>query len=587
MTGFGDGRPGFIPIQYKDNTYQLAGNVYYIHGNHSFKTGASLIRRYALSSNDNNGMGNFLFANGAPGLLTGGFSGVTRALTVYQQYYQVWEAGIYVQDDWRVTPKLTLNLGVRWDLFTPFTEKYNHIGNFDFNTGQLIAAGVNGVSRSANVQYNYHNIEPRLGFAFTPRQGSVIRGGFGMAYFPDNESSPSSLRVPPFVFPYGTCTFASCPGGFDRLAKGLPTPATNPNPAAISPTCVNSATLTCTPISILSSEPFNYKDGYLEQFNLVVEQQLPHANVLTVAYVSELGRHLGDNINNVNIAPPNVTPSGLTAAQTFAYQQSIRRFGALDPNVTQIEAFFSDGSSSYHSLQTSLSRAFKNGLTYRITDTWAHGTDNVYQPAGGGTLVITSLANHHFLDYSNSDLDVNQRVVATLSYAPTYGSGWNPIARGVLAGWQANVLNVWSTGIPFTLNNTSNRSGTNPAGGADRPNVDMTQMFQNVPAGGPGQIAFFNPAAFTPQPFGTIGNARRNIAHGPQFHHLDAGVSKAFQVHESIQLKFRAEGFNVFNSHSFGNPNTSLANLSTMGRITSLNTGYIPRVLQFAVRLDF
>ena len=205
LTGLGGGG-NFVPLQDKDNTYQINGGVIYNRGNQSIRVGAALIRRTALNLQDNQGEGSWTFRTGAPGLLEGIFSAATRNNNLFPPYYTTWEPSAYIQDDWRVSSKLTLNLGVRYDVFTPYTEKHNHISNFDPVCICIIQAGVNGVSRTAGVNTDYSNAAPRFGFAYSPQSSLVIRGGFGLAFFASNYESPTNLKNAPNISIYGNCS---------------------------------------------------------------------------------------------------------------------------------------------------------------------------------------------------------------------------------------------------------------------------------------------------------------------------------------------------------------------------------------------
>src|SRR6201996_9333567 len=224
---FGDiGDGAYVPLQDIDNTFEYNGSVSWTKGNHNFKFGAGLIRRQARNVQSASAVGAYGFnlttdsnsdqltqQNNQPAsALVGGFQSQTRNFNISPPDYRSWEPSAFAQDSWKVNPKLTLLLGVRYDVYTPFTEAHNRISNYDYLeaisnptaalSSALKIAGTNGVSDTVDIPTQYDNVAPRVGFAYSARPTTVIRGGYGLSYFPGNYTSNADLKNPPFTSIY-------------------------------------------------------------------------------------------------------------------------------------------------------------------------------------------------------------------------------------------------------------------------------------------------------------------------------------------------------------------------------------------------
>ena len=595
----------FAPLKDQDNTFDYQGMVTYNHGAHSIKTGGALIRRQLTSFQSNFPTGFSVFL-GYGDLLHGASISTTQSLQFSAPlgqtpgpnsapHYRVWEPSGFVQDDWRVNKQLTLNLGIRYDLFTPFVEAHNLEANFNTVTGQEIIAGQGGYGSSAGVQIDHHGAAPRVGFAYSPSNGFVVRGGFGFSYVPENTTSSANLKNPPFVESINCNIFSPCstnapagaaaPGQF-QYGFNPPKATTIDDPNATVPQAVD----------------FHFRTSYFEQFNLTVQKEIK-GNVITVSYVGLLGRQLAQALPDINLPGPNLFDSP-TGTNTAALTNPLRPYFKLHPNLTSVAELVTHGSSSFNAIQGVFERRFSHGLFFNANYQWAHNLDDAPGISEFGSGGSGQQPNNLSADYGNSTLDYKDRFAAMAGYQIPSGRSLTGVKALLAKGWQANAIIAFTSGTPFTVLNTNSQSNAVP-GTADRPNV-----VGNLKPTHKGLHEFFNPEAFAPQPFGTYGNERRDQLFGPWFRHADLSLFKTFDLPESMNLEFRAECFNISNTPSFNTPNavvpappssgysaaptvtqqnveSAAANPTEYSWITSTSYNYAPRQWQFALRLRF
>jgi hypothetical protein len=317
--------------------------------------------------------------------LVGAFQNDTRNFNISPPDYRSYEPNGFVQDSWKVNPKLTLLYGIRYDVFTPFTEAHNHISNFDFLqalsstpanvTSALKVAGVNGVDGHANIPTDYSNLAPRVGFSMSLTPAIVLRGGYGLSFFPGNYTSNADLKNAPFTSVFspncqsslaiqieasrginptsqnrGCATVAGAPTSFDQ---GLPTP-----------TAPNITNLLAIPALSFVAEAPQFKSALIQQFNLQVEQQFG-ANVLTIGYVGNIGQHLPESINNINQPKPfNPITNAFGSARPLDAIFTNPANQAAGSNLAGVSYIQSEGVSNYNALQTSFQRRFTHGLAF-------------------------------------------------------------------------------------------------------------------------------------------------------------------------------------------------------------------------------
>jgi hypothetical protein len=568
-----------IPIDDVDDTYQLAGTATWTHGIQNIKFGASLIRRQAINDQNIYGTGFLIEAFQATpqanmaNFLQGNLDIVYHDTSLDVPHYRMWESGYFVQDDIRLTKKLTLNVGLRYDILTPFTEIQNRISNFNpagiepnGDAGAIVVASSS--NRTAGIATQYSNLAPRFGFADDLGHGLVVRGGFGLSFFPGNYTGPASLKNQPFVSNYSAY-------GTDTLAGGMP-PITA---AGTTSTAAN-------PLTLWGSLAPDFHISYLEQFNLLAQKQFGN-NVLTVGYVGMLGRHLPEVLNDLNAPLP--THTAVSGTRPWA-------------NWGQITQIDTEGISVYHSLQTAFQRRYANGLAVDVNYTWAHGEDDVTGLSNeSGDGYGASPTTRHTYEWGNSDLDMHHRIAGNAIYELPFGKTLKGV-QGLLAkGWQVNALVAWETGLPFTVINSTDVAGTMPGDNDDdRPNMSGSAKLSHR-----SNKEWFNTSAFNVQSAGYLGNEWRNQLYGPHYEHLDMSFFKGIPVFKEGTVQFRAECFNLTNTPTFAAPNatiygdpgvsgangdngSSATNVAAgFGAISATNANYTPRVFQVALKLQF
>ncbi len=593
IQGFQDlGDAWFVPLLNFSNTFQYNGALTWTRGAHNVKLGAQLIRRQFSFTQSRSGRGGFTFnahANNAPSITNFGLANfivgapvaIERVTSLYKPGYRTWETGAYVQDDWRATNWLTLNLGLRYDVFTPKTEQYNRLSNFDPITATVLAAGENS-NASVGIKTDYTNFAPRVGFAATLVSGMVLRGGVGWSFFPGDYGSNGLLKNAPFTaaFTCGTSTTGSltntgCPAGTGTFAQGAPRPV---EPSAF-PRVNGALNLAAIIPSTIGAMDLDFKSSYNIQFNLTLEKQFGN-NVASIAYLGTQGRRMAMAIPDINRA----LPSGNATANP-------RPFAASAPRVTTIGYLTSSGNASYNALQLSFNRRFSKGLSATSGFTWAHGVDEVtgLGTSTGGYGMLAGpfdqvVANVKRYDRATSDFNIKYRWSFGANYELPWGKDLKGFAGQVLGRWQTNGTVTWQTGLPFTVTNQQNVSGV-IGGGGERPNRLRDEIRVSNPTVGVGG-QFLDPAAFALPANFTLGNSSRNQGYGPNQSIINASIFKTFKVREGWDLQFRTEMFNVPNHPVFGQPNASFGN-PNYGKITSTAGVYTPRQTQFALKLLF
>ena len=635
---FGDiGDGAYVPLQDIDNTFQYAGTVSWTRGNHNIKAGLSLIRRQARNVQSASAVGAYSFnlpTDSSPDQLTtqnnqlasalvGAYASETRNFNLFPPDYRSWEPNGFVQDSWKAGPKLTLLYGIRYDVFTPFTEAHNRISNFDFPEAlglthatvsqALKIAGANGVNSQVNIPTDHSNLAPRLGFSVSLTPTLVVRGGYGLSFFPGNYTSNADLKNAPFTSVFSPACQSSIAvqieTSLDQTTGQNPDCATIGAPSALSqglPTPVAPSVADITTIGGLGfvAEAPKFRSALIQQFNLQVEQQIG-PNVLTIGYIGNIGQHLPESINNINQpAPfnPITDPAGSARPLDAIFANPVTG----SSNLGGVSYIQSEGVSNYNALQTSFQRRFTKGLAFDANYTWAKALSDITGFSQQGSNQGWSNANPNEIgriEYGIAENDIQNRFALSLNYEVQYGREFTGVKKALLSGWQVNSIAAWQSGKPFTVINSgggidnpiesdgkqhgfSNRSTPQNSGGNDRPD-----QLGDARLGGSKNIAhWFDTTKFAPQPLGTVGTAQRNSLFGPHYRHVDLSLFKNFPVTERVNLQFRVESFNISNTPNFylanGQPGDSFGN-SGFGSISQTDPNYTPREFQFALKAQF
>ena len=609
-------------------TFNETVNLTNVHGAHTFKMGGDFgVKRLATGRNEPAGpsfnfdpgftqgpnplVGSPAAGAGFASYLLGTGSGSTGSggpgQNLLIRYY-----GIYFQDDWKATPKLTLNLGLRYDHTSPWTERFNRITDWNYTApspvnapglnlrGGLEFPGVNGLSRQ---QYNpdYLNFAPRFGFAYAAGSNTAIRGGFGIFFAPTTGGGFNGAAVPISGFQSSTPWVGTIDGVTPVNLLSNPFPDGFIYPPGSSQ---GLATLVGQGVTGMDR---NRRTPYAEQWNFDIQRSLPGNLLLDLAYAGSHGvalfgtlninqlpdqyLALGNGLNTLVANPLNgLVSSGSISGTTVRQSQLLRPY----PQFTGVtNGNTSYGQSIYHSFQAKLERRFSNGFNLLIAYTWSKLLDNVAATTTG--FPGESFNGDSIQNYNNI---ANERALASFD-TPHYlavNSVWElPFGRGrrflnsggfrsaLFGGWQINGLAVFHSGVPLELYTATNNLFN--YGGSQRPNWNgqdpsvsgsISQRLQN----------YFNTAAFTqPAPF-TYGNVARTLGNirGPGQANMDLSLVKNIPIRERLRLQFRAESFNTMNHPQFGLPNTTIGT-SSAGVISSQQNK--PRDIQFAMKLLF
>ncbi len=547
-----------------DNQYGYSGKLAKIAGSHSLTFGAEFDRwQVFMNAAPSFPQGQFNFdgtITSDPNNPGGSGSAFADFLLGYPVSAQVQSgdsggymfrsnARWYFNDQWRVNSNLTLNLGVRWEYDAPFYEKYDRLSNFDVNTGQLIVAGRNGVSRTANVSSDWNNYAPRFGFAYSlgSRRDTVIRGGYGIFYDVLQENNTEGTRTnPPFSsFPF--YFFSSSLTSVPMIPiQNVFAPNSGANPPAPS----------------IEAFDEHLKNGYQQQASFGIERQFGSTFVVEADYNWQ---------KNTKFA-------------TFRNLDSPLQHGTFVlpyPQFSYITYLTNIEYGNYNALLVKAEKRLSHGLSTITAFTWSKNLDNISQGDAADAPGDPGFQNQYCFhcDYGPSASDFGQRLVESVVYnVPSLGS--NSLTKKIIGGWQFSGIFTYQGGFPVTPLVSGDNSQTLTY--ADRPNV-----VPNVPifiAGNHDPAQWFNPAAFELAPLGEFGNAGKGIIRGPNLIDLDFALMKNIQLGEHRNIQLRGEMFNAANHPNFASPNPYV-NTPSAGSISSTTT--TSRQIQIGAKFTF
>jgi len=638
---FSVGDRGYAPYQGGTNVFSVSDTMDLIRGKHEIRFGA-VYRANEMNVRNNASQDGFITETG---LFTGDdiadvLIGAMGVFAAHDQTFLGATVGRrwklfrpFVQDNWRVTSNLTLNLGIAWAGVTPETEVENRQSNFDVaSLSWFVPKGSPGGCAPAllsfpcvssdgkvGIQFDKTAFEPRIGLAWKPMGSANTAIRLGYAIYHDsawNQGGQGLWQNPPyyaeidpnpFALSYGS-TVGSLSGGFL-----LPAPQA-PSTLAVAGGYVYDAPVNPDNYTgTIQSMNRNFKQGIVQQFNLNVERQLPGSIVLTAGYAGSRSAHILVGQVNENVSSPLACPgTGFTVAG-YTLGCGANPIIPADINAFQlVNSNNSVGAARYDSLQVKAeTKSARHGIYALLGYTWARNFDSGLTDGLGTNVgaIFWPLPGTQKLDWGLSQLNVNDTFTASILYdlpvgkGKRYGSNWGGVANAILGNWQVNLIQRAESGFPLFVVDSANTGptfGAAPAPGNTGTYLNYNFFSFNRPdligdPNGPHCMpnTVFNTCAFGHAIAGELGTAPRAPVYGPRFVNTDFSILKDLPIsfREGMKLQFRAEFFNLFNHPQFymgGIGDTGEQDINSPSSFGVINqTLNNPRLIQFALRLNF
>jgi hypothetical protein len=594
------------------NTYTPFGTITKTYGPHTFKVGASLRKNEFNSYNPaSSPQGQFVFggsitnhgSTGNPTTQLADFLLGKITTTSYEQAQpptgrRNYNFGVFFQDDWKVTPKLTLNLGIRYEYESPMTVATNIYSRINPSTGVLLAAGLNGVSRSLNINTPKGNVSPRIGLAYSVNEKTVVRAAFGTFYGTIFQNLGGQLAFPGFDTTISTNSLGTGVAQPFSLSQGLPLA---PPPDLKNPFAALVGSSATNPYNVGISFNDQSHMPLVQQWNLGFQRQLPLLLTLEVNYIGNHALHLSYNTGENQV--PLSSVDAVTLANSSVATQNSLQF----PNLKSFTVNSNIGTSNYNGLQVSVRRQFNTRIAVLSNYTYSKSMDdgssiyNFSAPNGTANSQYPVDGPNRIKDVAVSNID-SQHVLNIAMVYTTPGPWW-------LRNWHISPVFVGHTGLPVNITQTNEIPGS-----SQRPNGDPRLLKLAKPTLNGPSLQYYDSAADPNFPltasgpvYNTIngvrtrivatgfGNVSRDSNRAPGEVDFDASVAKDFKIHEALNFQFRVDAFNVINHTNFQAPSGALT-VTAVGTNATFNsssgfgkiTGTQPnRQMQLSARFFF